>query len=54
MSETQFDVLVSVPLVGILLSGGLFIFIGSRVDALIKIVGELQSSVAVLEHRHGR
>ena len=46
MSETQFYVLVSVPLVGILLSGGLFIFIGSRVDALIKIVGE-----HTLEHR---
>lgn len=54
MSDTQFYVLVSVPLVGILLNGGLFIYIGSRVDSLIEIVGELQSSVTVLEDRHYR
>jgi hypothetical protein len=54
MSETQFYVLVSVPLVGILLNGGLFIYLGGRFDSLVKQVGELASNVAVLDDRHGR
>jgi len=54
MSETQFYTLVAVPLVGILLNGGLFIYMGGRIDALTKAVGELQSRVAVLEDRHAR
>jgi hypothetical protein len=54
MSETQFYVLCAIPLVGILLNGGLFIYLGGRVDGLTKQVGELSSRVAVLEDRHAR
>jgi len=54
MSETQFYVLCAIPLVGILLNGGLFIYLGGRVDGVIKQVGELAARVAVLEDRHAR
>lgn len=54
MNDSQFYVLVAVPLVGILLNGGLFMYIGGRVDDLTKTVSELSSRVAVLEDRRGR
>lgn len=54
MSETQFYVLCAIPLVGILLNGALFIYLGGRLDQVVKQVGELTSRVAVLEDRHGR
>lgn len=61
MSETQFYVLCAIPLVGILLNSGLFIYLGGRLDALAARlnavadrVGELSARVAVLEDRHGR
>ena len=54
MPETQFYTLVTVPLVGILLNGALFIYVGGRIDTLTKAVAELQAKVAVLEDRHGR
>jgi hypothetical protein len=52
MSETQYYVLVTIPLVGILMNGGLFLYVAGRVDALVKTVGELAARVAVLENRH--
>ena len=36
MTESQFYVLVALPLVGILLNGGLFIYLGGRIDRLIE------------------
>lgn len=54
MSESQFYVLVSLALVGIMLNGGLFIYLGGRFDSLSKQVGELASKLAVPEDRHGR
>jgi hypothetical protein len=51
VTETQFYVLVAVPLVGILLNGGLFTYLGGRMDRLIEKVAELDSRVAVLEDR---
>lgn len=54
MSETQFYVLCAIPLVGILLNGGLFIYLGDRLDNLVKHVSDLSSRVAVLEDRHAR
>jgi hypothetical protein len=52
MSETQFYVLCAIPLVGILLNGGLFIYLGGRVDAVVKEISQLNSRVAVLEDRN--
>jgi hypothetical protein len=54
MTNSQFYVLCAIPLVGILLNGGLFIYLGGRVDNLVKQVGELSGRVAVLEDRHAR
>jgi hypothetical protein len=54
MTETQFYVLCAIPLVGILLNGGLFIYLGGRLDAVVKHISELASRVAVLEDRHAR
>ena len=54
MNETQFYVLCAIPLVGILLNGGLFIYLGGRVDAVVKEVNELSQRVAVSEDRHAR
>ena len=51
MNETQYYVLVTIPLVGILMNGGLFLYIAGRVDALTKTLGELSARVAVLENR---
>ncbi|MBV9743548.1 MAG: hypothetical protein JO099_07280 [Acidobacteriia bacterium] len=51
MTESQFYVPVAVPLVGILLNGGLFIYLGGRIDRLIERVAEINSRVAVLDDR---
>jgi hypothetical protein len=51
MSETQFYVLVAIPLVGLLMNGGLFIYLGGRLDTLVEKVAELDRRVAVLEDR---
>ncbi|MBV8731371.1 MAG: hypothetical protein JO336_16310 [Acidobacteriia bacterium] len=51
MTESQFYVLVAVPLVGILLNSGLFIYLGGRMDRLIERVAEINSRVAVLDDR---
>ena len=40
MSEIQFYVLVTIPLVGILMNGGLFIYLGGRLDKLVEKVAE--------------
>jgi hypothetical protein len=51
MTETQFYTLVAIPLVGILMNGALFIYLGGRLDKLIEKVGEIDARVAVLEDR---
>lgn len=52
MTETQFYVLVAIPLVGILMNGGLFLYLAGRLDKLVQQVGGLDSRVvAVLEVR---
>jgi hypothetical protein len=54
VTNQQFYVLAAIPLVGILMNGALFIYLGGRIDALTKKVGELDSRVAVLEDRGAR
>jgi hypothetical protein len=39
MTETQFYVLVAIPLLGILMNGGLFLYLGSRMDKLVEKSG---------------
>jgi hypothetical protein len=51
MSESQYYVLVTIPLVGILMNSGLFLYIAGKVDALVKQVGLIDARVAVLEDR---
>lgn len=51
MTETQFYVLVAIPLVGILMNGGLFLYLAGRLDKLVQQVSGLDSRVAVLEDR---
>lgn len=51
MTDVQFYTLVAVPLVGILMNAGLFLYLAGRMDRLIEKVGELDSRVAVLEDR---
>lgn len=51
MTETQFYVLVAIPLVGILMNGGLFLYLAGRLDKLVETVSGLVSRVAVLEDR---
>lgn len=51
MSAPQFYVLVAIPLVGILMNGALFIYLGGRMDRLVEKVAELDARVAVLEDR---
>lgn len=55
MNDAQYYTLIAVPLVGILMNGGLYIYLGSRIDALIRSVNEIDKRVAVLEERkaHG-
>lgn len=51
MTDTQFYTLVAVPLVGILMNAGLFIYLAGRVDRLIDKVSEMDGRVKVLEVR---
>lgn len=51
MSDTQYYTLVAIPLIGILMNGGLFMYLGSRIDRVIEKVGDIDSRVAVLEDR---
>lgn len=51
MNETQYYTLIAVPLVGILMNAGLFIYLGGRVDKLIDKFGDVDKRVAVLEDR---
>lgn len=54
MNESQYYTLIAVPLVGILLNGALFMYLGGRIDRVIEKLGELDSRVAVLEDRKAR
>lgn len=54
MSETQYYTLIAIPLVGILMNSGLFIYLGSRIDKVIDKLNEVDSRVAVLEDRDKR
>ena len=49
MSETQFYTLVTIPLVGILMNGGLFLYLAGRIDRLIEKLNELEQRVTRLE-----
>jgi hypothetical protein len=40
VSDPQFYVLVAIPLLGILMNGGLFLHLGGRSDKLVEKVGE--------------
>jgi hypothetical protein len=51
MSDTQYYTLIAVPLVGILMNGALFIYLGGRIDKVIEKVNDIDSRVAVLEVR---
>lgn len=54
MTETQYYTLIAIPLVGILMNGALFIYLGGRIDKLIEVVNGIDSRVAVLEDRAKR
>jgi hypothetical protein len=51
MNDMQYYTLVAVPLVGILMNAGLFIYLGGRMDKLIEKFNDLDKRVAVLEDR---
>ena len=52
MPPDQFYVLVAIQLVGMLMKGGLFLYIASKLHALLETLGELDTRVARLEDRH--
>lgn len=51
MTDTQYYITIAVPLLGILINGGLFIYLASKVDKVIEKLGEIDSRIAVLEDR---
>jgi hypothetical protein len=51
VNETQYYTLIAVPLVGILMNAGLFIYLGGRVDKLIDKMNDIDKRVAILEDR---
>ena len=51
MHETQYYVLVTIPLVGILMNGGLFVYLAGRMDTLTKEVHSLVTRITVVEDR---
>lgn len=51
MSAEQFYVLVAIPLVGILMQGGLFIYLGGRIDKVIDKVNDLDKRLSDVEKR---
>ena len=60
MTTEQFYVLALIPLMGILLNGALFIYLGGRVDRLAehmnrlaKEIAEVRADVAVVKDRLG-
>ena len=53
MSESQYYVLVAIALVGILMQGGLFIYLGGRVDKVVEKMGEIDAHLAALDVRVG-
>ncbi len=54
MNETQYYTIIAIPLVGILMNGALFIYLGGRIDKLIDHFIDLDKRVAVLEDRKVR
>ena len=53
MNDTQYYTLIAVPLVGILMNGALFLYLGGRLDKLIDKVNELDVRVSVIESHLG-
>jgi hypothetical protein len=51
VSDNQYYTLIAVPLVGILMNGALYIYLGSRIDKLIEFVQGIDRKVAVLEEK---
>ena len=53
MNDTQYYTLIAVPLVGILMNGALFIYLGGRIDRLIDKFNDLAVRVTKIEARLG-
>jgi hypothetical protein len=51
LTDNQYYTLIAVPLVGILMNGALYIYLGSRIDKLIEYVQGIDRKVAVLEEK---
>ena len=51
MTDAQYYTLVPIPLVGILMNGGLFIYLGGRIDRLYQEAAGLSAKVAELAVR---
>lgn len=49
MNEQQFYTLVAIPLVGILMNGALFLYLGGRIDKLIDAFHALDKRVTTIE-----
>lgn len=49
MSDAQYYTLITVPLIGILMQTGLFLYLAHRIDKLIDTVNDINTRVKVLE-----
>jgi uncharacterized protein YoxC len=51
MTDAQYYTIIAVSLVGILMNGVLFVYLGSRMDKVIEHMNDIRERVAVLEQK---